>query len=247
MSDLRFFDIIQPGNRVDFWALSEEEIDTENDGFMEEKKFSISKVYDVDDDENIHVFMPVEKLKTILVPLDVDFRLYFYCKHGIYTCEARCIERYKEDSVMVAVFEPYTSLSKQQRREYYRYSCIIGMNTRKLSEAEDYRFHEQKNAQLLAEPQDKSVIVDISGGGMRFVSRDKYDDSSLVHCRFMLEIQGKSKIYDVVVRVISSYPVANNKSNTEYRCQFLYIPTAEREEIIKFIFEQERKLRHGRY
>lgn len=246
MSSSAFFEIIQPGNRVDFWAISEELGNTQSDAIMEEKKFSISKVFDVDEDDNIHIIMPTEKMKTILILLDVEYRLYFYCKKGIYTCEAVCVDRYKEDNVMVAVFEPTTELTKEQRREYYRYSCIIGMNTRKLTEVEDYNFHKRKSTQLLPEPVDKSVIVDISGGGMRFVSHDIYEDSSLVHCRFMLEIQDKMKVYDLVVRIISSYPVANNINNTEYRCQFLYISNAEREEIIKFIFEQERKLRRGR-
>lgn len=238
---VNIFDILSPGDRVDLQSVSRS-LNEDND----DKKFYISKVYDIDEDGDIDIVMPMEKLKVILLSIDEEFDLYFYAKKGIYKCRATVIERYKDEQNFIATFEPDTELEKQQRREYYRYDCVIGMNTRLLSDGEAEQFNEMKDTMLLREPQDKSVIVDISGGGLRFVSAEHYETGKLVLCKYMLSVRGESKIYSSVVRLIASYPVVNNPKNTEYRGQFVYIDDKEREEIIKYIFEEERRMRKRR-
>ena len=232
------FDIVSPGDRVDIQKFNDRL--TDND----DREYYITKVLDVDEDGDVEILMPMEKMKMILLGVDEEYDMFFYARKGIFTCRARVVKRYKDELLYVARLSQVTELEKQQRREYYRYDCVIGMNSRQLNEAEAMRFTETNQTILLNDPQDKSVIVDISGGGLRFVSAENYDNGSLVYCRFMLTVQENSKVYDCVVRLLSSYPVVNNKKNTEYRGQFMNISEHDREDIIKYIFEEERRIRH---
>lgn len=233
-------EIVSLGDRVDLQEISDDLHDED------EKKFYITKVYDVNEDGQLEILMPMEKLKTILLSQGSEFQIYVYAKRGIYTCRVTVAERYKTDTVVVAVLDLDTDLVKHQRREYYRYGCIIGMNSRELSDQEANDYIDKKDTRMLAVPQDKSVIVDISGGGLRFVSQEKYTNGSLIYCRYMLNVRDENRTYDVVIRLLASYPVVNNQKNTEYRGQFVHIGNSDREDIIKYIFDEERKMRQRR-
>ena len=90
---------------------------------------------------------------------------------------------------------------------------------------------------------DRGVIVDISGGGLRFVSRRIYQAGSVLLLRFSLPIQDAEKSFLVAARVIYSGEIEKRKTEYENRVKFELISSAMREEIIKYIFNAERKNR----
>lgn len=228
-------DIVRPGDRVDIESVVASEAD--------DRKYHITKVYDIGESGEVEVVMPMEKTRTVILSIGVVYDLYFYAGKGIYACTAEVVSRRNENGVAIAVLVPSTELRRHQRREYFRYDCVIGMNARALTD-EESAFYE-KHGRLINDEQlyDKGVIVDLSGGGMRFVTTQEYKQGSLVHCRFILNNRNKSTTYDEVVRILFADPVVNNKASREYRGQFLGMENGEREEIIRFIFEEERKMR----
>ncbi len=237
------YDIVRPGDRVDIESIpvsATAEVQQED-----EKKYYITKVYDVTDDgeELVEVIMPMEKTKMIVLSMDILYDLYFYAGKGIYKCSARVVDRRNDNNVAIAVMRPETDLTRHQRREYYRYSCILSMMTRLLHDYEEVSYLSQSKYDESIEPTDKSTIVDISGGGLRFVSQATYPTDRLVNCRFSLQFRGRVSRYDCVVRILSGDTVANNRFQTEYRGQFVHIDGGAREEIIRYIFEEERKVR----
>lgn len=239
MSELSVEKVVRPGDRIDLMSISESLSDEIAE---EEGKYYISKVYDITDDGRVEVIMPMEKTKVILLSVGTEFDVFFYAKKGIYTCQATVVERYKNDTLFVVVLELTTELIKQQRREYYRYGCIIGMVSRELSETEEAVYEEKKRFVSSNPPSDKGVIVDISGGGIRFISPAKYELGKQIVCRFMLKIKEQTKTYDTVITLLAKQSVENNPRNMEYRGQFLHMPEAERETIIQYIFDEERRM-----
>lgn len=239
MSEIRADEVLKPGERVDLEMIPAfGEAETE-----EEKKYYITKIYDIPDENHVDVLMPMEKTKLLLLEVDTEFQVFFYGRKGIYTGAARVSERYREEQFVVASLELTSELKKQQRREYYRYSCVIGMNTRQLTDEEEERYENTKNSDLFDLPEDKSVIVDISGGGIRFVTPMVYEKGKLVYCRFLLRDRDQQKAYGCVVKILNSQPVGNHTKNVEYRGEFKYLDDRERESIIHFIFEEERRMR----
>ncbi len=229
---------VVPGNKLEIQAVERiKYTDAE-----EKKKVYQTTVYDILSEDRLEIYMPMEKSKLILLPVDAEYDLYFYTPAGLYQCFARVLDRYKTDNKFLLLLELTSNLRKFQRREYYRLSCALEMDARAL-EKEEVAAVEQKTTYLVPGlPLKRSIIVDISGGGIRFVGDYKYAPDSLICCKYHLLIEGKNKEYNLVARIIAVREL-EDKGLFEHRAQYINIDTLDREEIIKFIFEEERKNR----
>lgn len=115
-------------------------------------------------------------------------------ENSLYQCFARIIDRYKSNNVYVLVMELTSNLRKYQRREYYRFSCALDMCARNLEEEEIQALEKNSPYELQPGlPLKHSVIVDISGGGLRFVSTQRYEPGSLILCSYHLVKDGEQK------------------------------------------------------
>lgn len=204
-----------------------------------------SKVYDVISDDQVEIEMPMEQTKLILLPVDGEYEIYFYAGPVLYECVGRVIDRYKSNNVYILLFEIETNLRKHQRREYYRYSCALDMDTRSLCEEEIFEAGEKQDVFRLVPglPLKHSVIVDISGGGLRFVSDIAYEQGSLIVCKYQLLVKGQNKTYEIVGKVLSVKEMETRSGGFEHRVQYLNVNNQTREEIIQFIFDEERRHR----
>jgi len=206
------------------------------------KRVYSSKVNEIISEDQLEILMPMEKTKLILLPVDTEYDMSIYTDNGLYQCFVRVVDRYKSDNMYLLVVELTSNLRKNQRREYYRFSCALEMCSRNL-EAEEIQAIENKSPYELVPglPLKRSVIVDISGGGLRFVSNQKYEKDSLIYCSYHLIVDGVRKLYEVVGKVLDSKPVENRKDVYEHRVQYINISEGVREQIIKYIFQEERK------
>ena len=230
--------LVNPGDNVEMTAISRV---APNPGA--EKKIYTSKVYDVINDEKIEILMPIVQKKIILLPVDGEYKITFFTAKGLYACTARVADRYKDNNVYTLLFEVTSDLKKQQRREYFRYACVLPMQARELL-PDEMKSIEQ--GELYIEPglpKRESTIVDISGGGMRFVGKEVYEKDSLIVLEFLLPVNEIQKRFEIVAKVLISQKIPNKVGEYEHRVQFTYIKKDAREEIIRFIFEEERKNR----
>lgn len=231
---------VVPGSRVDLQTIER----SGGSVGKEERKSYQSQVIDVLSDDRVEIAMPMEKSKLILLSVDAEFDLYFYSDSGLYQCYARVVDRYKNNSLYVLVFDLISNLRKHQRREYYRFSCALEMNSRQLKEEEEAALRGDQGDEEVLTPQlplKSSVIVDISGGGLRFVANYAYEPQSMILCKYSLFIHGESKEYNLVGKVLSVRALENRKDAYEHRVQYVNMNSAEREEIIKYIFDEERR------
>lgn len=210
------------------------------------KKVYTSRVYDVLTDDRLEVVMPMEKTKLILLPIDGEYDLCFYTSLGLYQCFARIIDRYKSNNVYVLVFELTSNLRKHQRRDYYRFSCVLDMKTRELKQEEVQAVEANQVLLVPGLPLRRSLIVDISGGGIRFISDHNYEEGSMIYCTYQLVNEGIAKDYEIVGKVLSVREVNNRPGEFEHRVQYVNLNNDTREEIIKFIFEEERRIRRNK-
>ena len=228
-----------PGNKVEVQSAGRVKFADEE----EQKKVYQTTVYDIVSEEQLELYMPMEKSKLILLPVGAEYDLYFYTPAGLYQCFAKVVDRYKTDNKYILLFELSSNLRKFQRREYYRLSCALEMNARVL-EKEEIKALEQKSKYLVPGlPLKRRIIVDISGGGIRFVGDYAYEPESLICCKYHLVIEGKDKEYTLISQIISVRELEEKPGLFEHRAKYINIDTLDREEIIKFIFEEERKNR----
>ncbi len=231
-----------PGQKVDMRAVKRQTPPSES--AVPERTYT-TKIFDVISEDRIEILMPIEATKLILLPVDGEYEIFFYTDMGLYECVGRVVDRYKSNNVYIILVELETNLRKYQRREFYRYSCALDMNARNLFEEEVDKMEERGHYHLVPGlPLKRSIIVDISGGGLRFVSDYKYDKDSLILCNYKLFVKGEPKEYKLVCKILDVKELENRPGEYEHRVQYMNMDNEEREEIIQFIFEEERRNRH---
>ncbi|MBQ8591464.1 MAG: flagellar brake protein [Lachnospiraceae bacterium] len=208
-----------------------------------ELKVYASKVYDILSEDRMEILMPMEQTKLILLPVDGEYEMFFYGKTGVYQCHGRIIDRYKSNNMYILVVEMITNLRKYQRRDFYRFSCALNMEDRELEEEEIANIDNREDLLAPGLPLKRSVIVDISGGGLRFVSKHAYKIGCHVYCKYHLMTEQGIKEYNLVGKVLKCQKLPNRPGEYEHRVKYVNIKPSEQEEIIKYIFAEDRKHR----
>ena len=86
-----------------------------------------------------------------------------------------------------------------------------------------------------------AIAVDLSGGGARLVMNQKCKKDDMIMVKFAIAGEGE-EIY-FVARVITSTQMKMDTSQYENRVKFIKVKENQREKIIRYIFEEERKMR----
>ena len=233
-------DYISPGNRVELKATGKVWMDED----VRTKHIYMSKIMDVTSDDRIEILMPFERGKIVLLPVDGEYSLCFYSTKGLFQCFAKIVDRYRSDNMYILVMDLTSELSKLQRREYYRFSCALELKSRLCSKEELEAF--ERNRKYLVDPGNslqRSVVVDISGGGLRFVANFQYEEGSTIYCSYHLPGNANDKEYEMICNVLKVQELESRPGLFEHRIQYVYIDETSREDIIHFIFEEERKIR----
>ena len=201
-----------------------------------------TQIYEIVSDEEVTLYMPTEKEKLVLLPVGRRLDVYFFTPGGLYQCYAVVEDRYREGRIYLLVLRLTSNLRKHQRREYYRLSCSLSMESRALEEDEAIP---EKAADTELEikpglPLKRSIIVDISGGGIRFVSNYRYPVGEKIIVRYDLVMPNGSRRYNIVSKILASDELINRPGSFEHRAEYVNIDKDTREEIIKYIFNTER-------
>lgn len=231
--------MISPGDKVEMKSTVNVVLPNGSHGI----KTYQSSVYDILEDETLQLYMPVEHNKIVLLPVDGEYEIIFFTRDGMYRSSVRITDRQKVDNSYVVVAELTANIYKSQRREYYRFNCMLDMKARELTD-EEVDAYRRGGMRALSEWGMKSgVMADISGGGLRFLSKYQYDAESVVLVQFTLPIQGKDKAFKLVADVMGSSEVKGHEGEYENRLRYKHIDKNMREEIIRYIFDAERQSR----
>lgn len=231
---------VRPGQKIELQSIARLNRSDEE----QNRKVYYSKVYNVLSEDRLEVLMPVEKTKLVLLSVDTEYNACFYTDNGLYQCFVRVVDRYKTSNLYILVLELTSNLRRFQRREYYRFSCALEMESRDLLKEEKKAIESDDYHLIPGLPLKRSVIVDISGGGLRFISRQKYEVESIIFITYHLMQKGQNKKYELLGRILSVKEVMGRPGTYEHRVQYVNMNVDAREEIIKYIFEEERKHRN---
>ena len=226
---------VAPGGEVELKAIDRERNPEENG----QRKAHRSRLLNILTESRVEVAMPIVDGKLILLPVDGEYDMYFYGDNVVYQCNARVTDRYRFNGQYVLVMDLTSNLRNYQRREYYRFSCALEMDSRQLGE-EEIAIAAQEEL-LPALPLKSSVIVDISGGGLRFVAYYAYEVNSLILCKYHLQFEGREKEYRLVGKVLAVNELEKEPGVFDHRVQYVNVDPQDREEIIQYIFDEARK------
>lgn len=231
--------LISPGDKLEMKSTVSVVLPDGTEGVKTYK----SSVYDILDDGRIEIVMPMEKQRLVLLPVDGEYDVCFFSNGGMYRANVRIVDRQKINNTYIVVVEMITNLHKSQRREYYRFNCVIEMSVGEMNEQEIEAYSNGMTELVSDIAMTRGVIVDISGGGLRFVSRQVHQPGSILLMKFSLPVLKIEKEFLVAAKVIYSGEIEKREAEYENRVKFEFISNTTREEIIKYIFDAERKNR----
>lgn len=239
--------VISIGNKVDIRVVSEIE-NAEHTGII--PHIYKSQILDFFDNGEVELSMPSERGKIILLHLGLRYEFVFYTNTGLYRCYGQIKERYKTDNQYMLRVVFNTQLSKFQRREYYRLSCILDTSYFEISNEMAMMENTNEIEEMLqseigySEKEKKGFILDISGGGVRFVSSEQLEADSYILMYVCLGNDSDALEYPIVGHVLRSSRIENAvQENYEHRVEFILKDSKVRESIIRYIFLEERKSR----
>lgn len=242
--------IIEVGNKIDIRIVNQIE-NAKTTG--EPPHIYKSQLLDFFENGDIEISMPSENGQIRLLPLGLRYELVFYTKSGLYRGYGEVKERYKTDNRFMLRVAFHTPLNKYQRREYYRLNCameaafyIINKEMAMLEHTDEIETALRENEEAAGEKM-SAYVRDISGGGMRFVTDVELPEDSYILVYIRLGEKAQDAVYPIVGRVISSGKVEDvTPAKYEQRVEFILKDSRVREDIIRFIFEEERKARRNR-
>ena len=212
----------------------------------------ISQFVQWESDDVLSIVVPTYKGHFLPLMIDEIYELHFLAKTGLYRCRGKIISRGKVGNIATAVVKFVSDLEKVQRRQYYRMNCLMPMHYALLDDSYKELYKEKKKLSLeqrkdiaakLANLEftfQKAIVLDISGGGLRFNSKiqHKAGDVYLLQPEFPDDL--RRKLPYILCRIISSRLLSEVPLLYDNRVSFIGLTNSEREEIISYIFKEER-------
>ena len=242
MDVLDVFDL-KPGAKVDMrylMSVNRKERSDDDDHF-------VSGVHDIEEDGTIELEMPMRAGKAVLVPMGIRYEFIFSMDRRLYRAEADIVGRFRRDGFSLLKARLSSQIEKFQRRAYYRLDLLLPLDFITLDERAGELMKMADIRQLIDGRQDELIfgngtIVNISGGGVRFVTETDLKEVPYLFMRFAIEIGGRQQIIALIGQILHD-PEMKVQKQKSYRVRTLYKDSQCQEQIIRFIFETERKIR----
>ena len=235
--------ILKEGDRIEFKDIlkpSDEEAGKKANVY-------VSQIFEFDEEEDIiRVAMPIMKGNLIPLPKDGMFETFFFASKGLYRCKSKILERYKEGNVYAMRISLESELEKYQRRQYFRLEKSFSLLYSGMNDDEYLSIIETRNIPETLMEQTRyieGVSLDISGGGMRFVGKSMIEPNSKIFIIFDIETSSENVRLRIPANVFLSFEIPGRGQKYEQRVEFENISKESREMLIKYIFEEERRMR----
>lgn len=236
--------IVTEGMKVDLKEiLGEREI---SEG--KEPKTYASQILEIKNEKRMLLAMPMIQGRLIPLAKGERFDAYYYTNKGLYTAQINILERYKSGNIYSLDVAVITELKKFQRRQFFRLEKSIPVMYTEVTERErDDILEENKSLEdvIMNSLYSEGVSLDVSGGGMRLVGTLAVDKDKPLIVSFATPTAKGMKSFKLLARTIQSEKVNGRKDRIEHRIEFLNISPEDREELVRYIFDEQLKGRRN--
>lgn len=188
----------------------------------------VSRVENINEDGTIEVLIPIYRNRIIYIKNDTILKVIVSREGAIYEFRAKIVNKLF-GVIPLLKLERISDINKIQRRNYYRLKVVKSIKFRKIVNLKEKIFEEYVNA----------VSVDISGGGLCFSSTADLEINDLIEIN--MELSGKN--ITIFCKVLRREIKEDDEFNRFlYGVSFEKIAEFERNIIMRFIFEEQRKL-----
>ncbi len=210
----------------------------------------ISQVEDMYANEQLLILMPISYGRLVKLPLNEIYSFMFFTEKGMYRYDGKITKYISQDNYYFMLLQIVSEGEKVQRRSFFRFNCLLPLRFSKVIEDPEHDEDKQEEKQgevtfpLVAdtinaeEKLSKGVIKDIGGGGIRFITNEDIGDVEKIKCLIVL----KSNYLIVLGKVLQKQQFPKSNYKYQYRVEFIDIKPDEQAQIVKFIFDEQRKV-----
>ncbi|HYE84001.1 MAG TPA: PilZ domain-containing protein [Clostridia bacterium] len=186
-----------------------------------------SQVVEVHGNEFIDVLIPIHKNEDVYLEKETIVKLIVQREGAVYEFRAVLSEKLF-GRIPLLRFKILSEINKIQRRDFYRLKLMRETDARVVLNIKERKYGEKF----------KCTLHDISAGGLLFSSNKQLEEKDLLE--FTLDLNGKKLIvFGIIIR--RSLAV-NSRMHYIYGVKYDRMSEFERNEINKFIFEEQRRL-----
>ena len=185
-----------------------------------EKVEYVSHLVDIESNGELAVAVPIKnaQLVTLLNGTKITV-IYNNSESGMLEFEAEVVRKIN-GKVPLMYIRKISEITKGQRRNYFRLDLLVPIQIIKSNEDVIY----------------SGFTKDISGGGLRMVTDANLMEGQIIHVSFELE----DRTYNLKSQVRTKFSSIDNKN--EVGIEFLDIIEIDRNDLIKYLFLQQRML-----
>ena len=191
-----------------------------------ESKILQSKVENVTNAREILIRSPVINGRPRGFPDNTEISLVIYTEKGMYRFGARVIESVKRGASDMLRVSLETDGERVQRREFFRADCLLPLYFNQVTSFTDIL--DRKNA-------DRGVVLDMSGGGLRFVSKVELMEGMMI--KGLIEAEPEPVL--ITGKIIKAQRLPDN-DKYEYRARLEDLPDEICELIIRYVLKLQR-------
>lgn len=188
----------------------------------------VSQIADIFDGI-LDIFNPIYKSSLVYFRNDEALRIIVSKKEAVYEFDTKVLDK-SFGKIPLIRLKIVSELNKIQRRGYYRLKITKTIKLRKIDKNKN---EEDINSYY------EGILADISGGGMLLFSKYDLDKNDLVEIEIKINENKMIILYGVVRR--KQFDIGKSFLY-EYGIEFQNMKNADREALIKFIFDEQRKL-----
>lgn len=215
------------------------EVKIYDDSGQKVKLTCVSEFQWAEDDQTAVIAAPISEGIIYPVHKNTLVRAYFvdnissYYNASLYTFKAKVLDRNINDNIELIRIKVEGDIQRIQRRQFFRFECTVPVSYRVIQSLNPIKYKEMECKE--------TVSKDLSGGGLCIKLTEELNKDELLECELKLGEELKINFIGKVIR-LTKYD-SQGKYKYEAGVEFQRIHDKDRDAVIKYIFEQQRKLR----
>ncbi len=194
--------------------------------------------------ERLLLTMPMLHGKFAPMHKQERYDVYIFIKTKIFQCRVLVEGAIKNESKIYLVTKVMNEFRKYERREFFRLPFSMDIFYRKLDSdlVDIYRQYLREGKEILQGGFVKGEGVDLSAGGIKFLSGERMHRRDVVVFRFTITPTNAEPItYVLLAHVIESVNHPNKSGVFIHRAAFEMQEPKMRESLVSYIFQEQRK------
>ena len=188
-----------------------------------------SQVESILEPNELLIRAPVINGRLTAMSAGCELSVVIFTEKSIYKHVAHVTENVKQDGFNMLHIKLSGDGERVQRRDFFRISCEAPFYFKQVSD---------ENAPFSGDDAAYGIVLDISGGGVRFISNHLLTEESLVKGYIVMEDQRAQ----ILGKVLNAHNVPNALSEykIQYRVRFMNLSDEVSETIIQYILKLQR-------